>query len=142
GNQEAKGGGGGGGRKAQGGRGGGPKAQAGGVAEKGSRGQLPRLRSDQRHPAGPDPPEAKITSGPLKARRGLRPAAPFSHSRRNCSFFLKISGNWPIIRLESSAFTGFGERWLENISALTASAAVPTGRLRRNCSSRSARRRA
>src|SRR5215472_8641951 len=109
GNSEANRRGGGARRQDQAGPGGSPQTQARAVARTRSRGQLPRLRSDQRHPAGPDPPEAKITSGPLKARRGLRPAAPFSHSRRNRSFFLKISGNWPIIRLESSAFTGLGK---------------------------------
>src|SRR6266568_1964570 len=93
-------------------------------------------------PSRPRPAGSENNEPPRQGRRDPRPAAPFSHSRRNRSLFLKISGNWPIIRLESSAFTGFGERWLENISALTASAAVPTGRLRRNWRSRSGRRRA
>jgi hypothetical protein len=43
-----------------------------------SRGQLSRFRSDQRHPAGPDPPEAKITSRPVKAAATLGQRHPLA----------------------------------------------------------------
>src|SRR5215471_4719951 len=66
--------------------GGGPQTQARAVARTRSRGQLSRLRSDQRHPAGPEPPEAKITRLPVKAavtfgrRRPLAIAAEIARS--------------------------------------------------------------
>src|SRR5262245_8191497 len=64
GNSEANGRGGRAGRQDQARSGGGPQTQARAVARTRPRGQLSRRRYDQRHPAGPDPPEAKITSGP------------------------------------------------------------------------------
>src|SRR5262249_13813589 len=64
GNSEANRRGGGARRKAQARGGGGPKTQARRFAQTRSGGRFPPLRSDHRPPAGPDPPEAKITSGP------------------------------------------------------------------------------
>src|SRR5215467_1756834 len=71
--------------------GGGPQAQARAVARTRSRGQLSRLRSDQRHPAGPHPPEAKITSRPVKAAT-LGQQRPLAIGAEIARSFLKISG--------------------------------------------------
>src|SRR5262249_58149073 len=62
-------------------------------------------------PRSPPPAAIRSENNEPPAKRPPRPSAvaPLIHSCRNRSFFLKISGNWPIIRLESSAFTGFGE---------------------------------
>src|SRR5215475_6605241 len=58
--------------------GGRPQTQARAVARTRSRGQLSRLRSDQRHPAGPQPPEAKITSRSVKAAATLGQQRPLA----------------------------------------------------------------
>src|SRR5215831_9694138 len=74
GNSEANRRGGGARRQDQARSGGGPQTQARAVARTRSRGQFSRLRSDQRHPAGPHSPEAKITS------RVVRPPRPSASS--------------------------------------------------------------